>query len=309
MIMAKEKLIGVYQIKNIVNSKIYIGSSIDIHTRWKQHLNKLNKNSHTNEHLQNAWNKYGKDNFEFKIVELCDENILREKEQFYINKFNCTDDNLGYNIMPTTDMSMLSDETKSKISNTLKGKYVGENCFYSKLTEQQVKNIINDLIDGKLSNTEISKKYDVNKSVVSSIKSGHSWKYLTKDICFPSTKGRRNGLNKLTDENIVDVIECINNGFSDTEIGNKFGVNRKTISDIRNHKTWTKYTKDLVFQKSNGRLRGEKNNNSKLTLNQVKEIKNQILSDCMSLTAIANTYDVSVQTISHIKNNKVYTYV
>lgn len=41
MIMSKEKLIGVYQIKNIVNSKIYIGSSIDIHTRWKQHLNKL----------------------------------------------------------------------------------------------------------------------------------------------------------------------------------------------------------------------------------------------------------------------------
>lgn len=235
--MSKEKFIGVYQIKNTVNGKLYIGSSKDINVRWKQHLNELNKNSHVNDHLQNAWNKYGKENFIFSIIELCNENNLREREQYYIDKFNCINNEKGYNIMPTTNMSVLADETKLKISNTLKGKYIGENCFYSKLSERQVKNIISDLIEGKLSYSDISKKYNVSKSVISSIKDKRSWKYLTKDICFPNTSGKRNGLNKLNDDNIFDVIDCINNGFNDTEIGIKFNVNRKTISDIRNHKT------------------------------------------------------------------------
>ncbi|MBT9788673.1 hypothetical protein GPK90_04850 [Clostridium sp. MCC344] len=77
--MKKEKLIGVYQIKNVANGKIYIGSSKDIFTRWKQHKAKLNKNAHVNEHLQKAWNKYGENNFIFSIVELCDLNNLRKK--------------------------------------------------------------------------------------------------------------------------------------------------------------------------------------------------------------------------------------
>ena len=53
---------GVYKIVNTVNGKIYIGSSKNIDRRWNEHIRVLELNAHNNQHLQNAWNKYGKNN-------------------------------------------------------------------------------------------------------------------------------------------------------------------------------------------------------------------------------------------------------
>ena len=50
---------GVYQIKNLINGKLYIGSSIDVDKRLKSHFSALDKGCHNNAYLQNAWNKYG----------------------------------------------------------------------------------------------------------------------------------------------------------------------------------------------------------------------------------------------------------
>lgn len=50
---------GVYVIKNNVNGKQYVGSSIDLHMRRIQHFSKLRCGKHINSHLQNAYNKYG----------------------------------------------------------------------------------------------------------------------------------------------------------------------------------------------------------------------------------------------------------
>lgn len=63
--MAKEKLCGIYCIENTVNGKKYIGQSVNIYTRWKQHKNDLNNDAHCNEHLQSAWNCYGEEAFKF----------------------------------------------------------------------------------------------------------------------------------------------------------------------------------------------------------------------------------------------------
>lgn len=60
---------GIYKIVNITNSKVYIGQSNNIKKRWTEHRSALNNNRHVNVHLQNAWNKYGENNFEFVIIE------------------------------------------------------------------------------------------------------------------------------------------------------------------------------------------------------------------------------------------------
>jgi hypothetical protein len=99
--MAKEKICGIYCIENLVNSKKYIGQSKDIYTRWYSHKFKLNNNSHYNKYLQNAWNKYGENNFKFYIVEECLENELDNKEIYYISYYNSyiyTDNKQGYNL-------------------------------------------------------------------------------------------------------------------------------------------------------------------------------------------------------------------
>ena len=59
---------GIYMIENQANGKIYIGQTSDLERRKKEHLNKLKNKTHHNLHLQNSFNKYGEDNFVFKII-------------------------------------------------------------------------------------------------------------------------------------------------------------------------------------------------------------------------------------------------
>ena len=78
-------MVGIYEIKNKVTGKSYIGSSKQIEKRWRQHLLALKKNIHHSILLQRAWNKYGEDCFEFNIKEECQEDELVEKEQQYLD--------------------------------------------------------------------------------------------------------------------------------------------------------------------------------------------------------------------------------
>ena len=111
--MAKQKLCGVYKIINKVNGKFYIGSSKNIYKRWDQHRNSLRNHCHDNEYLQNAWNKYGENNFEFEIIEECDPQVQFEREQYYLNTLKPFDDN-GYNIVRQISSKYGSDNYMTK---------------------------------------------------------------------------------------------------------------------------------------------------------------------------------------------------
>lgn len=114
---------GIYAIKNKMDNKMYIGQSNNIDKRMKYHLCRLNTNNHHNPHLQNAFNKYGKNNFIFKVLEYCNEKELNDKEIYYINHYNSQDK--GYNMCGGGGGSLgrpLSEETKSKISRALTGR-------------------------------------------------------------------------------------------------------------------------------------------------------------------------------------------
>lgn len=76
---------GVYTIKNIVNGKIYIGSSSDIKSRIRNHLNLLRKGKHHNVILQRSFNKHKEINFKFEIICFCEKNLKLYLEQQYIN--------------------------------------------------------------------------------------------------------------------------------------------------------------------------------------------------------------------------------
>lgn len=92
-------IMGIYKITNSVNGKLYIGSSKDINKRWKKHFSDLKNNKHHSKYLQNAWNKYGEDNFRFEVVELVnDEELLFNAEQKWLNKTNSFNGEYGYNM-------------------------------------------------------------------------------------------------------------------------------------------------------------------------------------------------------------------
>lgn len=77
---------GIYVIQNIINKKCYVGQTKDFDKRWRQHSSRLLANKHENYHLQNAWNKYGADNFVFVIIEECPSDCRDGREMFWIKE-------------------------------------------------------------------------------------------------------------------------------------------------------------------------------------------------------------------------------
>lgn len=111
---------------NLATNMYYVGQALDFKVRWKGHIYLLNNNVHTNIHLQNAWNKYGQIAFKFYILEIIiDENKLDEREQYWMDRSQCYDRRIGYNIGRIAESSMRgrkhSEETKLKISQILLG--------------------------------------------------------------------------------------------------------------------------------------------------------------------------------------------
>lgn len=114
---------GIYEITNIVSGKKYIGSSVNIKKRWKEHKYELKNNIHPNQHLQNSYNKHGVDVFIFKKIESVEPCFLIKREQYYIDKY---DFKSLYNIAPNAGSPLgikVSEKTKKKLSKliTFKG--------------------------------------------------------------------------------------------------------------------------------------------------------------------------------------------
>ena len=94
---------GVHAIINKRNSKKYIGESMNISRRWEEHKRDLNLNCHNNYKLQNDWNKFGEDNFEFRVlitlspnIDVMEKYILLYTESKIIKQYNTIKE--GYNI-------------------------------------------------------------------------------------------------------------------------------------------------------------------------------------------------------------------
>lgn len=87
----------IYRIYCIGNQKSYIGQTINFNQRQNRHLTKLRNNNHPNQHLQNAFNKYGEDNFTWQKweFEINSKEELNQLEKDYIKKFDSY--NNGFN--------------------------------------------------------------------------------------------------------------------------------------------------------------------------------------------------------------------
>lgn len=69
--MNKERLCGIYRIRNKITRACYIGQSENIKTRFEKHKSTLKHNSHENPKLQNSYNKHKLENFEFAVLGFC----------------------------------------------------------------------------------------------------------------------------------------------------------------------------------------------------------------------------------------------
>jgi len=160
----KNRICGIYKIQNILNDKVYIGSSIHIMNRWSRHRSDLEKNRSTSNKLQNSYNKNGKDNFKFSIIEECSIDDLLEREQLYIDLFDSY--NKGYNSAPKAGNTLgysPTQETRDKISKAMKGE---KNPFYGKKhSEESLKKMSKSHSGVKLSEEHKKKIGDAQRGI------------------------------------------------------------------------------------------------------------------------------------------------
>ena len=109
----------IYTITNKTDNKTYVGQTVrELDTRWKDHL----KKGSNCRYLKSAINKYGVENFVFKLVCITFDNMLDDMEIQYIQKYNCLVPN-GYNLRLGGNSGRHNAETKQKIAETLKLRY------------------------------------------------------------------------------------------------------------------------------------------------------------------------------------------
>lgn len=89
---------GIYKITNINDNKVYIGKAKDIKKRWNDHLKESIKDSKIESSgvLYKAIKKEGLENFTFEVIDECPEELLSEREKFWIDFYNSTV--IGYNV-------------------------------------------------------------------------------------------------------------------------------------------------------------------------------------------------------------------
>ena len=86
---------GIYLITNLITYEGYVGQSVDVETRWKQHL-KTSENINENAKLYQAMRKYGQENFSCELLEECNKEDLDAREIYWIDYYDTF--NNGYNM-------------------------------------------------------------------------------------------------------------------------------------------------------------------------------------------------------------------
>ena len=136
-------MIGIYKITNIINNKVYVGQSVELEERKREHFRCLRKGIHDNIYLQNAFNKYGESCFKFEIIEFVEDNtsLLTQREQYWIDYYGGYQSSTTYNLKEAgfhghdseelrliksraqrgKKMPKLKEEHKRKISQSLTG--------------------------------------------------------------------------------------------------------------------------------------------------------------------------------------------
>lgn len=167
---------GIYLIRNIKSNKCYIGQAKHIGKRIYEHIRSTNNpdRSDYNYPLHRAIRKYGIDNFELVILEACDNTILNEREQYWINKYDCKTQ--GYN-------------------QTLGGY---QSIRFIKLTEDDVNLIIKYLKETTLSFKAIAEKFKINVGSINKINVGLMWHntknvYPIRPLCAIKSGNKYNG--------------------------------------------------------------------------------------------------------------------
>ncbi|MED3562286.1 GIY-YIG nuclease family protein [Bacillus xiapuensis] len=282
---------GIYKIINITNNLIYIGSATNLRIRQRTHFYELKRNIHKNSYLQNAWNKYGEENFKFEVIELVDDKEkLLEREQYWINKYESYIRSKGYNLTPTAGSMLgykMSDEAKKKISNSKKGTKMSKE-FRLKRSEYRKGEKHSEETKKKIGNSNKGKRLGKEASEETRKKMSESQK---------KRKGERSAnYGKKWSEETKKKISEANKGKTPND------ETRKKISEALKGRVKTEEEKRKISESNKGKTAGEKNGKSKVNEDQVKYIRYLFLKEKQTIHDIIEVTGLSYNIVYKIVN-------
>lgn len=128
LFIAKCEEAGIYEIRNQLDNRVYVGQAVNIRKRWHIHLHYLNCGTHCNRFLQRSWEKHGFKSFKFTIIEkVLNLDELDTREQYHMDLLRSCDRDSGFNLAPASKSNLgvkYSEESKLKMSKAQKGKII-----------------------------------------------------------------------------------------------------------------------------------------------------------------------------------------
>lgn len=288
------KTSGIYKITNLINNKSYIGQSVDIKNRWRNHIRvfKNKEDKKYNYPLYSAFRKYGIENFDFEILEEVAPDDLDKKEIYYIEKYNTFHN--GYN--------------QTSGGSTPHGEEIGTSIY----KEKDIIEIRKMYRDGKSFKEAVEKFPNINYHSLKSIWKGNSWAHIMKEIYFDEEVKNRQKENKsknvrgekcatsvLKNTQVKEIINLLEEGkLTNVEIAKIFKINVSTINAINNCQNWN------WMHNYKNNIRKEANRDSFLSEDDVKKIIFTLENEPLNITLneIANKLNISSSIIYNINN-------
>lgn len=206
----------VYKITNLINGKSYIGQTNNLKRRFQEHLHDKRK-SHP---IHLALNKYGKENFSYEVL-YYGENY-NEEEKKWIAYYDTKNKENGYNVVSGGQDSS------------------GEDNPIAKISQEKANEVIELLLNSKLSRDEIAQKTNLNITFIDHINHGEAWS--DTQYTYPLRKFS----SKISDEKLKEVIMLLkDDSKSIDDIVNITNIKRYIILSINRGKTH--YQKDETY--------------------------------------------------------------
>ena len=235
-------------------SKVYIGSAVDFRKRISVHLHHLRNGKHQNPHLQRVFDKYSEDAFAFRIVENLDTpDTLLMAEQKWIDSYDFDD---LINICPTAGSTLgrlHSKESKKRISdnhhdvsgnnNPMYGLTGSLSPNYGRTHSDETKQKISESLKGKNTWSSGKKRPKHSERMKGEnnpfFGQSHSDETKTKMKEAKKKSLRERGGKKLTLELVEEIrLRYSEGNITVTALAKEYGLNRTYMTGLLKGKYW-----------------------------------------------------------------------
>lgn len=262
----------IYIIKNLINSKVYIGQSINAKQRWAAHLSNARLNRSWSA-IDQAIKKLGAENFYYEIIETV--HNYNEREIYWIKYYNSVLPN-GYNYC------LGGDGTESGVGSA-----------NAKIrSNEELEAIIQDLMISSKSQVVIANEHNLNKRIISSINRGTAYKI--PGLSYPIRKKRKDLLE--TTAKLIQ-LDLLSKEFSLEELAVKYTCSLNTVQELNRGKIYKNLEYTYPLFNGNGKTR-------KLTKEQENGLKQELQYTTISFAELAKKYCISSNYVRFINTGK-----